>query len=275
MSAAWRAATPQPAGLPQNPFQFWSRPDLCLAARRRLRRPLTSARSTKSLGQGHRRDKGSLDVTSLLGRRAQSYLPQRRPGLAPPPQKRSGQRPTGCHCSPAALDTARITGCRQQKVARASEPPGGRVPTSRAAGGGQTSAKARGERAERSSADVSGRVGGERLAGRRRAIHGLGRARQAGEDLTDVSGILDGGDRSVARRPGGAASAGRRSASGGSCPAIGAAARRRLGQGRRTGPASARAARSRRARWPARAHPRTTARRRPPSPRARACTCRR
>jgi len=144
----------------------------------------------------HRRDKGPLDVTSLLGSRAQSYLPQGRPRLSP--QRRSGQRPTDCHCPPAALDTARITGCQQQKVARvarASEPPGGRVPTSREAGREQTPAKARGERAERSSADVSGRVGGERLAGRRRAIHGLGRTREAGEDLTNSARILNGGDQ--------------------------------------------------------------------------------
>jgi hypothetical protein len=83
-------------------------------------------------------------------------------------------------------------------VAGTSEPPGGRAPTSREAGREQTSAKARSELAERSSADVSGRVGGERLAGRRRAIHGLGRAQEAGEDLTNFARILNGGDQAQA-----------------------------------------------------------------------------
>lgn len=55
-----------------------------------------------------------------------------------------------------------------------------------------------GWRAERSSADVSGRVGGEGLAGRRRAIHGLGRERESGEDLADFARILNGGDQAQA-----------------------------------------------------------------------------
>ena len=38
-----------------------------------------------SLSEEHSRHKGPLDVTSLLGSRAQSYLPQRWPGLPPPP----------------------------------------------------------------------------------------------------------------------------------------------------------------------------------------------
>src|SRR6266571_2039039 len=51
--------------------------------------------------------------------------------LGSPPQRRSGQRPTGDPLSPfATLDIARIQGCQQRKVGRASDPPGGRVPIS-------------------------------------------------------------------------------------------------------------------------------------------------
>jgi hypothetical protein len=83
-------------------------------------------------------------------------------------------------------------------AARALVPPGGRVPTSREAVREQTSAKPPGQRAGRSSAAVSGRVGRERLAGRRSAIHGLGREREAGEDLADFARILNGGDQAQA-----------------------------------------------------------------------------
>ena len=41
-------------------------------------------------------------------------------------------------------------------------------------------------------------VGAERPVGRRRAIHGLSRARAGGEDLTDLAGVLNGGDHAQA-----------------------------------------------------------------------------
>ena len=65
----------------------------------------------------------------------------------------------------------------------------------------QTSAKAPGEQVERSGVGVSGRVGGRRLQERRSAIHGLGRAREVGEDLTDFPEILNGGERGQACPP--------------------------------------------------------------------------
>ena len=50
----------------------------------------------------------------------------------------------------------------------------------------------------RSGVDVGGRDGVDRRAGRRRAIHGLGREREGVQDLTDLSGILHGGDQAQA-----------------------------------------------------------------------------
>ena len=78
------------------------------------------------------------------------------------------------------------------------EPPGRPGQTSCEAVRAQTSAKAPGKQVERSGADVSGRVGGERLQERRGAIRGLGRAREVGEDFADFAGILDGEDQAQA-----------------------------------------------------------------------------
>ena len=81
---------------------------------------------------------------------------------------------------------------------RVPEPPSRRGPTSCQAVRAQTSAKAPGKQVERSGADVSGRVGGDRLQEWRSAIHGLRRAREVGEDFMDFSGIVDGGDQAQA-----------------------------------------------------------------------------
>ena len=102
------------------------------------------------------------------------------------------------YCPFSPLDTARMTGLSTTEGGAGPGAVDRRVPTSREAVREQTSAEAPGRRAGRSGADVSGRVGVERRAGRRRAIHGLGREREAGKDLTDLSGVLDGGDQAQA-----------------------------------------------------------------------------